>query len=508
MTTEAKTDIFAQLSAIVGAANASKDPTVLEKYSKDQSLTSACKPNFVVKPGRAEEIQAVVKLANQTLMPVIPFSSGTSFTGAAVPTVGGILIDLSRMNKILDVDTIHWHATVEPGVTFAQLNAELKKHNLRVQVPLMTPPSASVLSTYLEREPVPGSGDFVFGNEMTNDIIAVMPNGESFTMGNIAIKGANHTHPGGPGLDFYRLLVAAQGTMGIVYQMNIRLIPYPKVWKVFFSPFKCVSEVQTAIKKIQRKELGYECFALNRFDLAVILTDEDAADAKAMKAGAYVGTNGAKPWSAAMRKRFETAYSALPPWTLVMSIPAWARRPEEKVAWQETDYRDLAADSGWDVFNTVGSYAGLDRLMMEEMISPWRMQKKFGFKGTSQQLMFHAVGDKIEGIKNTIKELAAKHGYPVENIGGYIQPIERARSFYCMFDLPCDPTDADEVARVKALFNEASAAIVDKGAFYDRPYGIWAELMYRRNAVYTDYLKKLKREFDPNLIMNPGKLCF
>jgi FAD/FMN-containing dehydrogenase len=508
MTTEAKTGIFEQLSAIVGAANVSNDPAVLEKYAKDQSFTPARKPHFVVKPAKAEEIQAIVKLANQTLMPVVPFSSGTSFTGAAVPSVGGILIDLSRMNKILDVDTIHWHATVEPGVTFAQLNAELKKHNLRVQVPLVAPPSASVLGTYLEREPVPGSSDFVYGNEMINDIIAVMPNGESFTMGNIAIKGASHTHPGGPGLDFYRLLVCAQGTMGIVYQMNVRLIPYPKVWKVFFSPFNRVSQLQAAIKKIQRKELGYECFALNRFDLAVMLTDEDAADGKALKAGTYVGVNGAKPWSTAMRKRFETVYAALPPWTLVMSIPAWARRPEEKVAWQETDYRDLAAEGGWDVFNTVGSIPNLDKLLMEEMTSPWRLQKKFGFKGTSQQLMFHALGEKIEGIENTIKELAVKHGYAADHIGGYIQPIERARSFYCIFDLPCDPTNADEVVRGKSLFNEASAAIVDKGAFYDRPYGIWAELMYHRNAVYTDYLKKLKREFDPNLIMNPGKLCF
>ncbi|MCX8126980.1 MAG: hypothetical protein N3E40_07605, partial [Dehalococcoidia bacterium] len=93
-------------------------------------------------------------------------------------------------------------------------------------------------------------------------------------------------------------------------------------------------------------------------------------------------------------------------------------------------------------------------------------------------------------------------------IGAYVQPIERARSFYCVFDLPCDPADQDEVARVRELFNKVSAAIVDKGAFYDRPYGIWAELMYSRNAVYTDYLKKLKRELDPNLIMNPGKLCF
>ena len=508
MTTAAKPSILEQLAAIAGAANVSADPAVLEKYSRDQSLTPARKPHFVAKPKNVEEIQAIVKLANQLLVPVVPFSSGTNFKGAAVPDQGGILVDLSRMNRILDVDTVHWHATVEPGVTFAQLNAELKKHNLRVLVPLAAPPTASVLGTYLEREPVPCSNDFVYGNEQVNDIIAVMPNGDSFTMGNIAIKGATHTHPGGPGLDFYRLFIAGQGTMGIVYQLNVRLVPIPTIWKVFFSPFDDIASLQAAAKKIQRRELGFENFALNNFDLAALLVEEDAADGKALKAGTYVGINGAKPWSAAMHKRFEALRAALPPWTMITSVPAWARRPEEKVAWQEKDLADLAADSGFSLQATVGRYIRLDKVFMEELITSLRMQKKFGFRGSCQQLMFMAVGNNIKPIEDTIKTVAAKYHYPVENIGGYVQPLERARSFYCMFDLHCNLADADETARVKAFYDEASAAIVDKGAFYDRPYGLWAQLMYSRNAVYTEYLKKLKKDLDPNMVMNPGKLCF
>ena len=62
--------------------------------------------------------------------------------------------------------------------------------------------------------------------------------------------------------------------------------------------------------------------------------------------------------------------------------------------------------------------------------------------------------------------------------------------------------------RVKALFNEASEAIINAGAFFDRPYGPWADMMYRRNATYAEYLRKIKAQLDPNNILNPGKLCF
>ncbi|GAH85459.1 unnamed protein product, partial [marine sediment metagenome] len=94
------------------------------------------------------------------------------------------------------------------------------------------------------------------------------------------------------------------------------------------------------------------------------------------------------------------------------------------------------------------------------------------------------------------------------DIGVYVQPVERARSFYCVFDLHCDPTNDDDIQRVKALFDEASETLVNMGAFFDRPYGLWAQMMYQRDAAYAEYLRKIKAQLDPNNIMNPGKLCF
>ena len=505
---EVKDAIKDGLDSIVGSKNVFTEPATLEKYSRDQSFTPPRKPNYVVKPKTLEEAQGIVRLANEQLMPVVPYSSGTDFHGGAVPNHGGILVDLSQMNKMSEIDTHFWYVTIEPGVTFARLNEELGKHGFRVLVPLLAPPSASVLTTYVEREPVPAAADFIYGNEQIQTMRVVLPNGDSFTMGNPALEGAPHCHVFGPGLNFYRLFMCAQGTMGIVYQINLRFIPLPKAQKVFFSAFDNVSDVISAMRHIQRKEVGFECFALNNFDLATLVVDEEPADTKRLKNGTYIGNTGAKPWSSAQRQRLEALRRVLPPWTLVVTIVGWARLPEEKVRYQEVDLRNLAAEAGFELKPSVGGVTGLARIIEEEMLLPWRMQKRFGYRGSCHGLMFHATRSAIPTIEDALYQVAAKYHYPPDDIGAYVQPVERARSFCCVYDLHCDPTNDSEVQRAKALFNEASEVLINVGAFFDRPYGPWAEIMYRRSGTYTEYLKKIKAQLDPNNIMNPGKLCF
>ena len=496
------------LAAIVGTQNVFTEPAILEKYSRDQSFTPPRKPHYVVKPKDLAKLQGVIKFANERPMPVVPYSSGTDFHGGAVPDQGGILVDLSQMNRISELSTDFWYVTVEPGVTFARLKQELDKVGLRMLVPLMTPPSASVLVTYNEREPVPQAADFVYGVDQIQDFRVVLPTGDSFTVGNPALPGMPHTSPFGPGVDWWRMFMCAQGTLGTVYEMNLRLVPLPKAQKFFFSPFDNVAGVTDAIKQIQKKELGFECFALNSFDLSTMVVDEAPLDTKSLKNGTYVTSAGAKPWGIAQRQRFEALRQALPPWTLVTSLVGFQRHPEEKVKYQELDLRDLAAEAGFELKTSVGGITGLDKIVADEVLLPWRMQKRFGYKGSCQGLMFYAVASAIPWIEDALNQLAAKYHYPSADIGAYVQPVERARTFYCVYDLYCDLGDANDVDRVKSLFYEASDTLVNLGAFFDRPYGPWAEIMYRRDGNYAEYLKKFKAQLDPNNIMNPGKLCF
>ena len=86
--------------------------------------------------------------------------------------------------------------------------------------------------------------------------------------------------------------------------------------------------------------------------------------------------------------------------------------------------------------------------------------------------------------------------------------MERGRAVHCEFDLHCDPKDRNEAGMVKNLWLKASEALMNQGAFFDRPYGAWAEMVFRRSGNHTVKFKEIKREMDPRGILNPGKLCF
>lgn len=499
--------VLEELAGIVGVENASDEPSVREAYSRDQSFVPPRRPNYVVRPGKVEEVQRIIIFANSYVMPVIPFSSGTNFHGGTVPEQGGILVDLRRLNNIGYIDERNWNALIEPGVTYSQLQAELEKRHLRVATPLTSPPSASVLADYMERKPVVTAADFIFGNELFNTFDIVMPTGELFTVGHPPTKKARSMAPDGPALDFYRLFQGAQGTLGIVVRMSIRLLPLPDAQRVLFLPADTVGRAVEIMQRIERKELGLECFALNNFNLAAFLAEDPAQEAKLRK-GKYIEASGARPWSAKQLAQFQSLRESLPPWTVIICLTGWARRAQEKLEYQELDLRDVATEFGFEVKNTVGGAAGLDKIIREEVIHPWRMQKRFGYKGSCHGLMFHARPDTVAELEATIEEVASLYHYPAGDIGGYLLPIERGRTIYCEYDLHCNRADPAESEQVKALFEEVSEVLVDSGAFFDRPYGTWAEAMYRRAGTYTEYLKKVKRKLDPNNVMNPGKLCF
>jgi len=105
-----------------------------------------------------------------------------------------------------------------------------------------------------------------------------------------------------------------------------------------------------------------------------------------------------------------------------------------------------------------------------------------------------------------MNELAAEAGYPVSDIGVYVQPMHMATSYHCEFTIPYNPEDGMETAKVKALFDKASAEFAAMGAYYTRPYGPWARLQLNKDAMGTQTLKTLKGIFDPNNILNPGKV--
>jgi len=492
--------IYDRLKGSVGADRISTEPETLERYSKDQSFVRPCMPDYVVFAKSVEEVQDVVRAANETKTPVVPVSSGMNLRGAAIPKEGGIILDLSRMNKIREINDCERWAVVGPGVTYGQLAEELEKHNLRVMMPLGVPRSRSVLSSIMELDPTLASANQEYGTSLYMDFEVVLPTGAVFRVGKWAgrIKGEWSAPGGGVTCMFVLpwLWQVSQGTLGIITGLNVKAEHLPKVSKVFVFPFDRLNGAIEAIRRIERKELGMECFLLNNFNLAAVRTDD--WDIPERFPCPKVASDG-----------FNSLRTRLPKWTLIIHLAGLLYFPEEQVAYQEADLREVCSEMGLRLTQTVAGEEGLDATLLDLILHPWMVLKKAHFKGSFHPVTFYTPLGRVSEFEEAIFALAQKRGYPLSDIGEYLLVVERGRYGYCEFDFHGDLDDPDDVERVRNLWLEANEVCANMGALLAKPYGPCAEMIYRRvDPAYVATIKSLKREFDPNNILNPGKLCF
>ena len=142
---------------------------------------------------------------------------------------------------------------------------------------------------------------------------------------------------------------------------------------------------------------------------------------------------------------------------------------------------------------------------------PWPKEATYWknrYKGSCHSLFFITKPVLAPKFIQKMEQLAAKHGYPASDLGSYIQPIEHNRACQVEFNLFYDPASKPEVERVRNLASEAAKELFKDGALFTRPYGELAKLVYTKSRDYVDTLKRVKKLFDPNNIMNPGNLCF
>lgn len=484
-------DVKAKLSKVVGAKNFSDDPARLQSYATDYSYTPAGSPNWLVKPASSEEVSGVIKFCNENRIPVVPCSSKVHFYGATIPKEGGVLLDMSRMDKILEVDPDNRRVRFEAGVTWEQLTKRLKKEGFRVIMPLTPPAERSVLTDFMEREE-PTNQVYDYG-EPLEAMEVVWPTGEIFRMGSASVNGypdsaSKGGNPSGPGLDFYRFFQCAQGTMGVVTWTNLKIESIPKIDKVLFAPIHDLTYVTDFLHRILPRRIGQEVLLLNNVDLAAILAEDWPGDFLKLK-------------------------SSLPPWTLILVISGLLRRPEEKIAYEDNFLAQVIKNE----FNelrlgeNLPGFPGLRNKILPILRNPWPADVphwRNRVKGGSQSLFFHTRPLKAQQFVTRVQEIAAKHAYPAQEIGMYIQPIEHNRACRPEFTFFFDPANPAEKAAVQALYKEAAAVLLSEGAVFTRPYGDLAPIVYERATSYASHLKRLKKVFDPNNIMNPGSLCF
>ncbi len=491
-------DLKSNLEKIVGKGSVLVDEVRLNEYSGDQSFVAPRKPDAVVFVDTVEQIQALIRHANKTLIPIIPYSSGKNLHGATIPDQGGIILNLSNMNRIIEIDEENWFAVIEPGVTYRQLQDTLLKKGFRVMVPFGCVPERSVLSSYLERDPVLAAPSFEHGNSLILDTELVLPDGELFRTGNWA-SGGRPGAPNGPIRNtLSRLWTGSQGTLGVLTKMVVQIEPVPQAQKFFFIPFPTLADAVEPLQRIQRKEIGTECFLLNNFNLAALFTDTWDIPNRF-------------PVESIPSPDFEQLRRLAPSWVLTVCINGPLRRTEEKISYEVEALEQLCDILNVELLESLPHIPAAQTTMRAEMLRPWSILKKFNYKGTVHDLSFKAPLKKIAALEKTLLDQALKKNYPLDDIGMYLLPLERGRGLHCEFDLHCrqsTPSDGAEWEQVKALWLQASAELINCGAYFDRPYGAWAHMVYARAGNYTQMLRKLKSETDPNNILNPGKLCF
>jgi FAD/FMN-containing dehydrogenase len=448
----------------------------------------------VVRPGSADDVRELVTWANATLTPLVPVSSGAPhFRGDTVPATGGaVIVDLGRMNRIIRIDAEHRIAMVEPGVTFGELIPALARDGMRLNLPLLPRATKSVMGSLLEREPVimpKYHWDIADPLACTEVIYGT---GDTFRTGSAAgpgtleeqweMGGAQNEASGPLQADFYRLVQGAQGTMGIVTWVTTRCERLPALEEPFLVGSSSLDDLKELIHWVIRRRLVDECLVLNSVDLAQILAATQGQDAAAIQAG-------------------------LPPWVLYYSIAGYNYLPEEKISYQVAEVAELAKALKLEPCRAIGQVSAFELLKALQQPSPepyWKLRDK----GSCYDIFFIAEYSGVTELVGTMKELAATCGYPAADMGVYIQPIVQGVNYHCEFNLFFDPANAAETARVRQLAEAAFEPLTNRGAFFSRPYGEFVDPTYRRDAATTIALRKIKNMYDPNNVMNPGKLCF
>ncbi len=490
---EAGQAVGRELRSALGAENVLDDPALLRDRAHDFSTASGVRPDFIAFPRSKADVREIVGIANRHLVPLVPVSSGPPrFHGDTLPYRGGIVIDFSRMHRIIRVDFASRCARIEPGVTFGELVPQLERQGLRLNAPLAPRANKSVLTSCLEREAtlIPKYQYDYMDPLLTLEV--VYGTGEDFRTGSASGPGipetlkADMVNPWGPGaIDYYRLLSAAQGSMGLVTWAVVRTEVLPAQKKIYFIPVQDPQRLYAPLDALLRRRVVDECLALNSVNLATLLADDPRTDFAPLKA-------------------------ALPSWTIIACVAGYQRRAAERVAIYEKYLLEICRDLGLQAQTTLPGAAGMEGAVERLIAGPWSREPYWKLRRGNyvREIFFLTPLSKAGGFVEQMKALACNFRCPSLDFGVYIQPLVQGRGAHCSFLLACDCSDQRQADAVDDLFRTASESLMRQGAFFSRPYGPWAPMVYGDYPDGAAMLRTLKRIFDPNGILNPGKLCF
>jgi glycolate oxidase len=234
-----------EIKSIVGANYFFTDEESFAKYGSDETEKLHYAPQVVVKPRTAEEISKLLILCNQHLIPVTPRGAGTGLTGGALPHLGGLLISMERFNSILEIDERNLQVTTEPGVITEVLQNTVKEKGLFYPPDPASKGSCFIGGNISENSGGPKAVKYGVVKDYVLNLEIVLPTGEIIWTGSNVLKNAT-------GYNLTQLIVGSEGTLGIVTKIVLRLIPHPKFDLLMLAPFNSVEKASEAVSAIFR----------------------------------------------------------------------------------------------------------------------------------------------------------------------------------------------------------------------------------------------------------------
>jgi len=242
-------DIVGLLAEIVGPDHVVAGDDVSDDYSHDESLTAVpALPAAVVKPSATAEVSEILRLANDEGVPVVARGSGTGLSGAAVPTPDAVVVSFERMHAIKELDSENHVAVVEPGVTLAQLD------EATAEVGLVYPVFPGEASASLGGNVATNAGGmraikYGVTRHQVLGLEAVLAGGQVIRTGGKFVKSS-------AGYDLTQLIIGSEGTLALVTEATLKLYPRPPLAATVLAPFTTVDEVTRAVPRLVHSGIG------------------------------------------------------------------------------------------------------------------------------------------------------------------------------------------------------------------------------------------------------------
>jgi glycolate oxidase len=453
--------IIDALKEIVGKDNVLTIRESLETYSHDETPGLSHLPDVVVKPKTAQEISKIMKLANKEEIPVTPRGGGTGLSGGAVPWLGGILMSFERMNQIKEIDTKNSMAVVEAGVIAQSLEDEAAKYGL-----FYPPDPASLDSCMIAgnvAECAGGPRTFKYG--VTRDYVkgmeAVLPQGEIIRMGGKLIKNVT-------GYSLMHLIVGSEGTLAIVTEVTLKLLPLPEAKIDLLIPFNSLEQsVDTAVKIIRS---GIAPATIEFMEREAIKASEKYLEKKTPFSDAEVH--------------------------ILVELDG----KKENIQKEYEVLGELALENG-----AIDVYVAEDKGEQDRV---WEARRAISEALKSKSEIDHedtvVPTSEIPNLIKNLKELEKKYGLKIVCYGHIGDGNIHVNA------LKENMADKEWREKVPKLVKEIFDTVMQLGGMISGEHGIGlakkAYLPLALDRAQIELMKRIKKTFDPKNILNPGKI--